>query len=578
MLITVPGKKELNNYDGRYGYYRSETTDFVLLQNPNISLSEWWSSIYGKQNNFRFIEIYSSIDSVDYLAEEKSLIEKSIYESTGIKYGTRPLIKDLNNVLDEKKIINKKYFKYENRDYTRYEIKYGEYPTNVADSIISAELEYHFYNKELTKTGKEYFYSILKKIKKLEEYIYKGKKYVRMIPEITSVYDRKLSNGKKINKGEAYWIEVTPIKWLLSNISSDALSKDVICYVPTYATKSCFDCFYATDIYEFLNSTFKKDIIPSKVPNNYYGKEEVQDTRIEELEKLLKEIEEYNKYYYGDKDILKEVDNIIDNYNSNLEDLKGKKGLLLYDEDVLYREVYNKLNGILDILKQNYQDSKTYIDILNMIRNYIKIVRNLETEEDSELSKDIKTIKHILSTYLPEYKKVEDTLLKIFKEDHYKLYNYLKEYTKGPINRLEENKYQSVNNYELYIRKVLMPLLEEINRLIIAKDFSEEIRLGINNIINNIYEESKNKLAKIYLNEIYRVSSYIKTTDIQNKYKDRLNKIITLDIDYTKEIIEIINNLNNILRELYKLTYEIESIKVNDRKIEKYKLKKRNIK
>lgn len=103
MLITVPGKKELNNYDGRYGYYRSETTDFVLLQNPNISLSEWWSSIYGKQNNFRFIEIYSSIDSVDYLAEEKSLIEKSIYESTGIKYGTRPLIKDLNNVLDEKK-------------------------------------------------------------------------------------------------------------------------------------------------------------------------------------------------------------------------------------------------------------------------------------------------------------------------------------------------------------------------------------------------------------------------------------------------------------------------------------------
>ena len=210
-----------------------------------------------------------------------------------------------------------------------------------------------------------------------------------------------------------------------------------------------------------------------------------------------------------------------------------------------------------------------------MIENYIKMVRNLETEEDSELSKDIKTIKHILSTYLPEYKKVEDTLLKIFKEDHYKLYNYLKEYTIGPINRLEEDKYQSVNNYELYIRKVLMPLLEEINRLIIAKDFSEEIRLGMNNMINNIYEESKNKLAKIYLNEIYRVSSYIKTTDIQNKYTDQLNKIITLDIDYTKEIIEIINNLNNILRELYKLTYEIESIKVNDRKIEKYKLKKR---
>ena len=64
MLITVPGKKELNNYDGRYGYYRSETTDFVLLQNPNISLSEWWSSIYGKQNNFRFIEIYSSYPTV----------------------------------------------------------------------------------------------------------------------------------------------------------------------------------------------------------------------------------------------------------------------------------------------------------------------------------------------------------------------------------------------------------------------------------------------------------------------------------------------------------------------------------
>ena len=42
-----------------------------------------------------------------------------------------------------------------------------------------------------------------------------------------------------------------------------------------------------------------------------------------------------------------------------------------------------------------------------------------------------------------------------------------------------------------------------------------------------------------------------------------------------KEINKKINNLNNILRELYKLTYEIESIKVNDRKIERYKLKKR---
>lgn len=31
MLITVPGEKELYNYDGRYGYYRGEATDFVLL-------------------------------------------------------------------------------------------------------------------------------------------------------------------------------------------------------------------------------------------------------------------------------------------------------------------------------------------------------------------------------------------------------------------------------------------------------------------------------------------------------------------------------------------------------------------
>lgn len=294
MLITVPGEKELYNYDGRYGYYRGVATDFVLLQTSCSEVWAWWSSIYEKDGNYYDIEIYSWLESVYGYFKEKGFIEQTIKAKQGMEYevgiGIRPLIKDLNNALDEKKIISKEYYKYDNRDCTRYEIEYGEYPSNVADSTIATELEYHFYNKELTKTGKEYTYLILNNVKKLEEYIYKGKKYVRIVCEVESKYNRYLSNHKKINKGEIYWIEVTPIKWILSDMSYDVLSKDVICYVPTYATKSCFNCFYATDIYKFLNSTFKKDIIPSKVSDNYYSREEVPDTKIIELEKLLKEI------------------------------------------------------------------------------------------------------------------------------------------------------------------------------------------------------------------------------------------------------------------------------------------------
>lgn len=180
MLITVPGEKELYNYDGRYGPCSSDPTDFVRIQNPYLGTISWWSSIYEKYGHFNYIELYYWPDCIYEKAVESEFIERTENAKQGVKYviavGIRPLIRNLNKRLYKKNTIIKKYFKGKNRDYTWHEIEYGEYPSNVVDSTIATELEYHYFNKKLTKTGKEYTYLILNKEKKLEEYIFKGKK------------------------------------------------------------------------------------------------------------------------------------------------------------------------------------------------------------------------------------------------------------------------------------------------------------------------------------------------------------------------------------------------------------------
>lgn len=58
------------------------------------------------------------------------------------------------------------------------------------------------------------------------EYIYKGKRYVRVLAESTGTKDmNSFSDGTECKTGEVYWFEVAPIRWIVVNWDSCALNK-----------------------------------------------------------------------------------------------------------------------------------------------------------------------------------------------------------------------------------------------------------------------------------------------------------------------------------------------------------------
>lgn len=103
------------------------------------------------------------------------------------------------------------------------------------------------------------------------EYEYNGKKYIRFVGDYNCKCG-KLSDGRTIQEGTAYWIEVSPIKWMIDKKTNIAFSKKII-FAGVQFNKENYDGdFENTDIYRFLNEVFANDIIPGFVNNQTKAK------------------------------------------------------------------------------------------------------------------------------------------------------------------------------------------------------------------------------------------------------------------------------------------------------------------
>lgn len=148
------------------------------------------------------------------------------------------------------------------------EVEYGEYPQTIVPDDLSTQLESAFSNKTINKTGKQYtFYDGRPKnailmsldLHKLEEYEYNGKKYVRFVVG-TFGNGRYLSDSRSIKKGEVYWVEVEPIKWLVDEKANIAVSKNLIFSGMPFDTFG--QTFESSLIKKFMDEYFSKEIIP----------------------------------------------------------------------------------------------------------------------------------------------------------------------------------------------------------------------------------------------------------------------------------------------------------------------------
>jgi len=115
------------------------------------------------------------------------------------------------------------------------EVEYGEYPQTIVSEDFARTLERAYSNRTINQTGKSYTTDSVRYLdsdtpfqaRTHTEYEYNGKKYIRFVGDSNG--DGKiLSDGRKVEKGKVYWVEVEPIKWLVDERKNIALCKNII--------------------------------------------------------------------------------------------------------------------------------------------------------------------------------------------------------------------------------------------------------------------------------------------------------------------------------------------------------------
>lgn len=184
-------------------------------------------------------------------------------------------------------------------------VEYGEYPQTVAFADESPEnakkhtdeLEAAYKSDTLQKTGKRYTFDAGKyhnyettkeyykrpfEAKKFAEYKHKGKRYIRVVAR--TIIGAELSNGDSPANGEACWIEVKPIEWLVEPAKCMYYSKEnpegveidnpnAGIWVARQALFSGMQLdrneyyngnFADTDMKKYLKNHFARDMMPSQ--------------------------------------------------------------------------------------------------------------------------------------------------------------------------------------------------------------------------------------------------------------------------------------------------------------------------
>ena len=152
-------------------------------------------------------------------------------------------------------------------------VHYGEYPQTVADDEATARLDalgeealkkretgkiYRFGNDTNSASDQQF------EPKEYKEYEDCGKRYIRVKAKPYHK-DSVLSNGGKLEKDKAYWVEVEPIEWLVDSTSGMMVAKQALFSGIPFDSKNEYRGDYASTVVSiFLNKFFAEDIVPSR--------------------------------------------------------------------------------------------------------------------------------------------------------------------------------------------------------------------------------------------------------------------------------------------------------------------------
>lgn len=363
-----------------------------------------------------------------------------------------------------------------------------------------------------------------------------------------------------------------PIKWLVDKDEDIALSKfSLFSGIPIEGTVIEKDNPNAPYAYKrkinmmrmFLDKYFEKEIIPRKI------KDKSKQTKGEQLSQIIDEIEEY-LLPDEEKDItLKQIQDLVINYNKELESLKNIEddSIQLGKEtpDTLYQKLFTELHIILNKTKNKYSKAKHYYDIINILDTIILMIKEDKvTTTDNDL---INTFKTIIFDIIPLIK-INNNL----KEDILNI--LLKE--KNIIEHILQNKkyheFENIKEWENTFRKKI----EDILLIIVNTNNKQDIITFINQYLSDnlpeINEQYTDKLVTLYLREIIKLSKEIKNKTYNGEYVERLEQILSLDMDKLKTLEEIVKYLSDKIVELHKLNYDINKEQEEIEQINDYKI------
>ena len=266
MEVTLLGKEQVFGEDrlkifDEYGTMAA-ITDFAILLGGFVANIYHYRNINSLENRVGFYWTKSSgdctpIDTYFVVTDSDDILERS--------YGVRPVIPYslINNFFSNEVVIEDGIL----------EVEYGEYPQKAVSKETQEILEKAYNNNyfSIKKTGKIYTTDSRKwneydrkfNEQSIEEYLFEdGKKYVRVKANpCFHVCNFILSNGEECSNGEYFWIEVSPIKWLVDVEKNIALSERILFAGIQFDNENEYKgSFEETFMYNYLNTIFIKDI------------------------------------------------------------------------------------------------------------------------------------------------------------------------------------------------------------------------------------------------------------------------------------------------------------------------------
>ena len=569
--ITIPTEEEIIEIAELYSLYAG-ITDLGIITGGDYDEKAEYSKT-GRACSFFTKDLDESSKVITHDAHGKNSVEFDNHNGV-----IRPVIhlkpfKSISELTDDKG----RYLAH-----NLLEIKLGEYPQYAPNEELQKILEKEYEQNNLKTTGKEYTFNrpfereedtYVFSPTMYKEYIYEGKKYVRVRSGSKNTF-YSLSTKEKHIRNEYIWIEVMPVNWLYDTFSNTLISKRGLLSGIRFNNKKYNGSFSDTELNEYLNTYMLNDIM--KISKINKEKNEIEEPVEEnkhnnEINGLIDKINKLlDLNIYEDKEgIQAKIDSLITEYNKNIEMSFNNNSTLVLtnmNEDYLYIKLKDDLEDIYNEVNIKTGKYNNQIIILESINNCIKILDQENIEPKSDLEQDLLIIKNNLLPVINNKDKLIELKNKFIK-DQEEILDYIK-------NKKDNPPYNNQNEYIITIRKILEKILLSINKEIKEKYIIEEIHNSYQNLVEGQQINSRDEYIKYLFEEIEKNIDIIKTKGNADEQQE-LYELFSDENLYGDNVINYISKLSNLFISTYKIVFDIRTREEQIKRKEDYTIKRK---